>query len=88
MTKITATDLKAHGTRAIEDALVEHAEAMISVRRRVRYVVVDVDRYIYLKECEQLAARAAAQADYEASRFVKETASAHLSRLQEKLGKA
>ncbi len=88
MTKISATDLKAHGARAIQDALAEQAEAMISVRGRVRYVVVDVDRYIYLKECEQLKARAAAQADYEASRFVKETASAHLSRLQEKLGEA
>lgn len=54
MTKITATDLKVHGARAIEDALAEHAEAMISVRGRVRYVVVNVDRYMYLKECEQL----------------------------------
>ena len=88
MTKITATDLKAHGIKVIEEALAKQAEAMISVRGRVRYVVVNVDRYIYLKECEQLKARAAAQADYEASRFVKETAREHLNRLEAKLGKA
>ena len=88
MTKITATDLKVHGVRAIEGALAEQAEAMISVRGRVRYIVVDVDRYIYLKECEQLGALAAVQADYEACRFTKETAREHLDRLQEKLSQA
>jgi PHD/YefM family antitoxin component YafN of YafNO toxin-antitoxin module len=85
MSTISATDLKIHGVKAIETALSENAEAVISVRGRGRYVVVDADHYNYLRECELDAALAASRADMDAGRFVKETAADHLRRLAEKL---
>lgn len=85
MSTISATDLKIHGVKAIETALSEHAEVVISVRGRGRYVVVAADHYNYLRECELDAALAASRADMDAGRFVKETAADHLRRLAEKL---
>jgi PHD/YefM family antitoxin component YafN of YafNO toxin-antitoxin module len=85
MSTIAATDLKIHGVKAIETALSEHAEVVISVRGRGRYVVVAADHYNYLRECELDAALAASRADMDAGRFVKETAVDHLRRLAEKL---
>jgi hypothetical protein len=88
MSTIAATDLKIHGVKAIEMALAEQPEAIISVRGRSRYVVVDADHYNYLRECELDAALAAHRADIEAGRFVKEAAADHLRRLEEKLSQA
>lgn len=85
MGTIAATDLKVHGVKAIESALAEQSEAVISVRGRGRYVVVDADHYNYLRECELDAALAASRADLDAGRFVNETAAEHLRRLAEKL---
>ena len=80
--QLSANDLKTRGVAAIEALLATQPEAMISVRGKERFVVMDVAHYHYLRECELDAALAQSQADVAAGRFVDEPASAHVARLQ------
>ena len=52
MSHISANDLKTKGIAAIEAALVEAPEAIVSVRGKDRFVVMDIAHYHYLRECE------------------------------------
>ena len=81
MSSISANDLKTKGVSAIAAALSEALEAMVSVRGKDRFVVMDIEHYHYLRECELTAAVAESQADIAAGRFVKESVDAHMERL-------
>jgi PHD/YefM family antitoxin component YafN of YafNO toxin-antitoxin module len=81
MSHISANDLKTKGVAAIEAVLSEHAEAIVSVRGKDRFVVMDMAHYHHLRECELEAALAQSRADLAAGRFVQESAEAHLARL-------
>lgn len=82
MPQLAANDLKTRGVAAIESLLATQSEAMISVRGRERFVVMDVAHYHYLRECELDAALAQSQADVAAGRFAAESAAAHMARLE------
>jgi prevent-host-death family protein len=81
MGTISANDLKIRGVAAVEAALAEQPEAVISVRGKERFVVMDVAHYHYLRECELEAALAETRADLAAGRAVSESPEAHLARL-------
>jgi predicted transcriptional regulator len=81
MTQISANDLKTKGISAIESALADQLEAMVSVRGKNRFVVMEISHYNYLRECELEAALAASRADLAEGRFVKESPEEHLARL-------
>lgn len=81
MLPITANDLKTKGVAAIETALSERSEALISVRGKDRFVVMTIDHYNHLRECELEAALAQSRADIEAGRFIRESAQAHVDRI-------
>lgn len=81
MSQLTANDLKTRGVAAIESLLATQPEAMISVRGKERYVVMEVAQYHYLRECELDAALAQSQADLAAGRFVVESPQAHMDRM-------
>ena len=81
MTQISANELKTKGVAAIEAVLADHAEAIVSVRGKDRFVVMDVAQYHHLRECELDAALAQTRADLAAGRFVQESAQAHVARL-------
>ena len=81
MSSLTANDLKTRGVTAIEETLAHQPEAVISVRGKDRYVVMEVAQYHYLRECELDAALAQSQADIAAGRYVVETAQQHVDRL-------
>ena len=81
MSQLTANDLKTRGIAAIEAVLSTQPEAMISVRGKERFVVMDVAQYHYLRECELEAALAQSQADLAAGRFVVESPEAHIARV-------
>ena len=85
MTHLSANDLKTKGISAIEALLATQPEAMISVRGKERFVVMDVAHYHYLRECELDAALAQSRADITAGRSVIETAEQHMARLEEML---
>lgn len=81
MSPITANDLKTKGITAIESTLTDQSEAMISVRGKDRFVVMGVDHYNYLRECELEAALAQSRADIETGRSVIESPQAHVDRI-------
>jgi hypothetical protein len=81
MASISANHLKTHGVSAIAETLADAHEAMVSVRGKDRFVVMDIERYHYLRECELTAALAESQADLAAGRFVKDSVDAHMKRL-------
>ena len=82
MPSISANDLKIHGVSVIKAALANQPEAVISVRGKERFVVMDLSQYHYLRECELEAALAQTNADLAAGRFVKESAEEHLERIK------
>ncbi len=82
MSAVTANDLKTKGVSALEAALEEHEEAVISVRGRPRYVVMDLDRYDRLREAEIHAAWQEARAAVKKGDYVTETAKEHIARLK------
>jgi prevent-host-death family protein len=63
MSHISANDLKTKGISAIEAALSEPQEAIVSVRGKDKFVVMDIAHYHYLRECELEAALAETRAD-------------------------
>ena len=81
MTSISANTLKTQGVSAIAEALADATEAVVSVRGKDRFVVMEVEQYHYLRECELAAALAESQADIAAGRFVQESVDAHMQRL-------
>lgn len=85
MTVVTANDLKTKGISDIERALQNAQEAVISVRGKPRYVVMDITHYDYLRECEIAAAWAQTREDVAAGRYRREGADAHVARLKDEL---
>jgi PHD/YefM family antitoxin component YafN of YafNO toxin-antitoxin module len=81
MSQITANDLKTKGITAIEAVLDEQEEAIISVRGHAKFVVMAMDHYNHLRECELEAALAESQRDIAAGRVIQESAAAHVARL-------
>jgi hypothetical protein len=82
MANLTANDLKTRGIAAIEAELAERPEAIVTVRGKDRFVVMDIAQYHYLRECELEAALAEARSDVAAGRYVKESAEAHVRRMK------
>lgn len=81
MSHISANDLKTKGISAIEFALSNAPEAIVSVRGKEKFVVMDIAQYHYLRECELDAALAQTRADLATGRMVQESPEAHLVRL-------
>ncbi|MCK4838321.1 MAG: hypothetical protein KAS94_05925 [Desulfobulbaceae bacterium] len=85
MGAIAANDLKTRGVAAISEQLAENPEAIITVRGKSRYVVMDIDQYHYLRECELEAALLEAREDVKAGRVVTESVADHIKRLTDGL---
>ncbi|WP_426994571.1 type II toxin-antitoxin system Phd/YefM family antitoxin [Methylomonas sp. CM2] len=79
MSHISANDLKTKGIAAIEAALSESPEAIVSVRGKDKFVVMEIAHYHYLRECELDAAIAETKADLAAGRFTTESVEEHLA---------
>lgn len=82
MSSLTANDLKTKGIAAIEAVLSDHPEAIVTVRGKDRFVVMDIEQYQHLRECELEAALAETRADVAAGRYVKESAANHIKRIK------
>lgn len=82
---VSANELKVKGISTLEAILESQDEAIISVRGKPRYVVMDLTHYEQLREAEihsawQEARAAKAQGDYHI-----DTADSHIPRLQQEL---
>lgn len=82
MNKITANDLKTKGVSILEKHLADNPEIVITVRGEEKYVVMALEHYTYLRECELETALHEARADYEAGNYLVESVDEHIQRLK------
>jgi hypothetical protein len=80
---IAANELKTRGVSSISEQLAEEPEAFITVRGKKRYVVMDIEHFQYLRECELEAALLEARADLETGHVVVESVEDHMKRLKD-----
>ena len=85
MSAITANVLKIQGVSALERALSEDQEAVISVRGKPRYVVMEIAHYDELREAELYAAWQQASTAVETGECSVESAAEHIARLSQEL---
>ncbi len=78
---ITANDLKTRGVSILERETENGEEVIITIRGKNRYVVLPMEKYNYLRECELEAALAESQKDLNKGKFVKETVEKHIKRI-------
>jgi len=78
---ITANELKTRGIAAIEQAIHEGNEAIITVRGKQKFIVISMDDYNALREKELTAAVMEAKDDLENGRFYIESVQDHINRL-------
>ncbi|WP_129125802.1 type II toxin-antitoxin system Phd/YefM family antitoxin [Geomonas oryzae] len=83
MPSINEEEIEANGITALEAALMTETTAIISVHGKGRFVVMHLDHFLYLKECELEAALAQNKEDIAAGRFVISSTEEHLKRLKE-----
>ena len=82
MASISANELKTRGVTAIENALSETTEAIVSVRGKDTYVVMSLDQYSHLRTCELEAALHEIRKDLAEGRFITESPADHLKRIE------
>jgi len=82
---IPANELKTKGISAIETQLKEEQEAVITVRGKEKYVVLDLERYNFLRECELETALALAQQEIKEGKYVSESVDKHIKRITDAL---
>ncbi len=81
MSSISANTLKTRGVSALSGALKTQPEVTVSVRGKDRYVVMDMARYQYLRECELAAALAESRAALAEGDTITESVDEHLARI-------
>lgn len=82
MPNIPANELKTRGVTAIEQALADSTEAIVSVRGKDKYVVMSFEQYSHLRTCELEAAIHETRKDLAEGRFITESPADHLKRLE------
>ncbi|MBF0269243.1 MAG: type II toxin-antitoxin system Phd/YefM family antitoxin [Alphaproteobacteria bacterium] len=85
MTHLSANDLKTKGIAAIEAALEQGPEAIVTVRGKDRFVVMDIAHYHYLRECELEAALSETEADLASGRVSRDSPEDHLKRIKARI---
>jgi PHD/YefM family antitoxin component YafN of YafNO toxin-antitoxin module len=82
MKAISANELKTKGIASIDAALKDQEEAIISVRGKDRYVVMDLETYNRLRVCELEAALYQARREIAEGKRIEESVEEHLTRIR------
>ena len=78
---VSANELKTKGISRLDEITASGEEAIISVRGKNRYVVLTMEQYNYLRECELEAALVETRNDLKAGNVVEESVQEHLDRI-------
>ena len=81
MNSITANELKTKGVSVVENALQSDDEAIITVRGKDKYVIIDMNKYNKLRDYELEIALLEARADVAKGRVQRESVAAHMKRV-------
>lgn len=79
---ITAQELKTKGTQALKEKTKKHPEAFITVRGDKKFVVLTIEQYNYLRECELEAALKESEADLAQGKFSIKSVENHIKDLK------
>ncbi len=82
---IAANELKTKGISAIDALLKDESDAIITVRGEQKYVVLDMKRYNFLRECELEAALMEARKELDDGKFVVESVDKHMQRISDEI---
>ena len=77
---ITANELKTKGVSVLNEETSDGNEVIVTVRGKNKYVVVPIEKYNYLRECELEAALIEAKKNIKEGKFVKESVEKHVKR--------
>ena len=77
---ITANDLRIKGVSILEEKTADDSNVIITVRGKNRFVVVPIEKYSYLRECELEAVLLEAKKDLKEGRVIQETVENHIRR--------
>ncbi|MCK5268511.1 MAG: prevent-host-death protein [Spirochaetes bacterium] len=77
---ITANELKKHGISIIDSD--QYEETIITVRGQQKYVVVDMETYNHLRECELETAFYEVKDDIKNGKYHEESVEAHIKRIE------
>jgi PHD/YefM family antitoxin component YafN of YafNO toxin-antitoxin module len=78
---ITANDLKTRGVNILNDETSSGSEVIITVRGKSRYVVLPIEKYNYLRECELEAALNESRKEVKEGKVIKESVDKHIKRI-------
>jgi len=78
---ITANELKTKGVTILNDETADGTEVIITVRGKSKFVVLPIEKYNYLRECELDAALLESKRDIKAGKFIKESVEKHIKRI-------
>jgi prevent-host-death family protein len=78
---ITANELKTKGVTLLNDQTAEDSEVIITVRGKSKFVVIPIEKYNYLRECELDAAILESKKDIKEGKYIKESVEKHIKRI-------
>lgn len=78
---ITANDLKTKGVSILDKETSDDSEVIVTVRGKNKYVVLPIEKYNRLRECELEAALLETKRDIKEGKFVKESVEKHVKRI-------
>ena len=78
---ITANELKTKGVSILNDETADGTEVIITVRGKNKFVVLPIEKYNYLRECELEAALLESKRDIKEGKFIKESVEKHIKRI-------
>lgn len=75
---ITANELKTKGVTILNE---ESSEVIITVRGKSKFVVLPIEKYNYLRECELETALLESKKDFKEGKYIKESVEKHIKRI-------
>ena len=81
LNSITANELKIKGVSILDQITSVQNEAIITVRGKSKYVVLSLEEYNYLRECELEAALVESRNDIKNRNYITGSVEDHMSRI-------
>ncbi len=78
---ITANELKTQGVSLIDKVTSSVGEAVISVHGKTKYVILTIEEYNHLRECELENAIQESKKELKAGKIIEESVEDHIKRI-------